>query len=185
MNIKEVEKIKDKLEEALEFFEKELKNIRVGRATPSLVEDLPVEYFGTKSPLKQVASISVQDAKTLVISPWSPDSLVEIEKAIRESEMSLNPINDGKVVRIVLPALTEERRRELVKILGKKTEEARIKIRNIREDFWSKVQAAEKKGEISEDEKFRAKNRIQEFVDEYNKKVEEMEAKKEEDIMRV
>ncbi len=185
MNIKGVDKIKDKLEEVIVFFESELKNIRVGRATPSLVEDLPVEYFGTKTPLKQVATISVQDPKTLLISPWSPDSLAKIEKAVRESEMGLNPINDGKVIRIILPALTEERRRELIKILGKKTEEARIKIRNIRENFWNQIQEAERKREISEDEKFKAKNRIQEFVNEYNKKVEELGKKKEEDILKI
>jgi len=185
MNLKEIDKMKNKLDEAILFFENELKNIRVGRATPSLVEDLSVDYFGTKVPLKQVASISIQDAKTIIISPWNSDNLTDIEKAIQEADMNLNPANDGNVIRIVLPALTEERRRELIKVLGKKTEETRIKIRNIREDFWGDIQESHRKGEISEDEKFKAKNKIQEFVDEYNKKVEEMEKKKEEDIMRV
>lgn len=176
---------KSEFEQAVERYQGELKNIRTGRATPALVEDLKVDYFGTKTPLKQIASINVTDARTLTISPWSKDSLVDIEKAINESDLGVNPNNDGNVIRISLPSLTEERRRELVKVLNKKTEEARIRIRQIREDVWKEIQKSEENGDISEDDKFRSKDKLQDLVDGYNKKLEELEAKKEQEIMQV
>lgn len=176
---------KIEFEEAIERYSGELKNLRTGRATPALVEDLKVDYFGTKTPLKQMASITVADSRSIVISPWSKDSLVDIEKSINESDLGISPNNDGNVIRLNLPSLTEERRKELVKVLNKKTEEARIRIRQVREDVWKNIQKQEDAGEISEDDKFRAKDKLQEIVDEYNKKVESLEEKKEQEIMQI
>jgi ribosome recycling factor len=150
-----------------------------------MVEDLPVDYFGTKSPLKQVASISLADPKTLVISPWNRDNLVDIEKAINDSDLNITVNNDGNVIRLVLPSLTEERRKELVKLLGKKTEEARIRVRKERETIWDEIQEREKNGELSEDDKFRMKDQLQILVDEYNQKIQSMSEKKEKEIMEI
>lgn len=185
MNNEDVQAMRLQLEEIIEFYQEELGNIRTGRANPSLVEDMEVEYYGSKTPLKQIASISAQDARTIVITPWSKDSLVDIEKTISESDLNINPVNDGSVIRLTFPQLTEERRRELVKIAKKKTEEARIKIRKVREEVWDDVQSKEKSGEIPEDDKFRSKDKLQEIVDEFNKQIEELSGKKEEEIMQV
>jgi len=173
------------MKEVKEFFLKEIQTLKTGRATPALVEDIKVDYFGTLAPIKQVAAISLEGFKTIVIAPWNRDNLVDIEKAIRESNLNLNPNNDGKVVRLVLPDLTEERRRELVKVLGKKTEEARIRIRKVREEFIDKLKEKEKTGAISEDEKFKAKEEIQSLIDKFNDQLEVERAKKEKEIMAV
>lgn len=185
MNNEDVQVTRLQLEEIIEFYQEELRNIRTGRANPLLVEDMEVEYYGSKTPLKQTASISAQDARTIVITPWSKDSLVYIEKTINESDLNVNPVNDGKVIRLTFPQLTEERRRELVKIAKKKTEEARIKVRKVREEVWDDIQLKEKNGKISEDDKFRSKDKLQEIVDEFNKKIEELSSKKEGEIMQV
>jgi len=179
------ENVKANLEETLEMLQGELKNIRTGRANPSVVEDLQIDYFGTKTPLKQAASISAADARCLVITPWNKDHLVNIESAIRESDLNVNPSNDGSAIRIVFPALTEERRADLVKVMRKKVEESRIQVRKVREDAWDNIQQSEKSGEISEDDKFRQKDELQKIVDEFNERIEELAKKKEEEIMSV
>jgi ribosome recycling factor len=176
---------KENFEEAIEHFKGEIEKFRTGRATPALVDYLPVDYYGNKSPLKQVASINVPEPRSLMIQPWDRSALGPIESAIRESDLGLNPVNDGVVIRISLPALTEERRKDLVKALNHKAEEARIAIRNIREEVLREVQNLEKEGAIGEDDKFRAKDAVQEVVEEYNKRVEELRKKKEEDILTV
>ncbi|EKE20724.1 MAG: hypothetical protein ACD_7C00500G0006 [uncultured bacterium] len=162
-----------------------MSKIRTGRANPSIVEDLLVDYYGTKTPLKQIANINVPEPRTLLIQPWSRDSLANIEAAIKISDLNLAPNNDGEVIRINIPALNEERRLELVKILNKKAEEAKISIRNIREDVWREIQELEKEGKIAEDDKFRGKERLQEAVNDYNKKVDDMREKKEQEILTV
>ncbi|HMN19689.1 MAG TPA: ribosome recycling factor [Candidatus Moranbacteria bacterium] len=172
-------------DKAIEHFKAEAGKLRTGRATPSLVEGLSVDYYGTKTPLIQMASISAPEPRQIVIQPWDRSALGAIESAIRESDLGLSGTNDGIVVRINIPMLTEERRKELVKVLGQKAEEARIAVRGVREDILKDVQALEKSGVISEDDKFKAKDRIQEIVDEYNKKIEELRAKKEQEIMTV
>lgn len=176
---------KDDFEKAVEYFKEEIGTIRTGRASVSLVDNLSVEYYGSISPLKQIASISIPEARTIAITPWSRDSLVNIEKAIRESQLNLNPINDGQVVRINIPALNEERRKELVKILNQKTEDVRIVVRKVREEIWEKIQEMEKSGGIGEDDKFSGKEKLQKVVDEYNAKIEEIRKKKEEEIMTI
>ena len=185
MNIENLQSLKPLLDEALEEFQGELKNIRTGRANPSLVEDLEIEYFGTKTPLKQAASITASDARSLVISPWNKDNLVDIEKAIKESDLQVNPTNDGSVIRLNFPPLTEERRTEFVNLMKKKTEVARIKVRKVREDAWDEIQKNEKAGELSEDDKFRKKDELQKIVDAANERIEELSKKKEEEIMTV
>jgi ribosome recycling factor len=180
-----IKKRKEDFEKAVEFYKEELGKLRTGRASVNLVEGLTVDYYGAKSPLKQVASVSVPEPRTIVISPWDKDNLVNIEKAIRESQLNLSPINDGQVIRINIPALTEERRKELVKVLNQKTEDARVVVRKTREEIWDEIQEMEKAGKIGEDDKFSGKDKLQKTVDEYNAKIEEIRGKKEEEVMTV
>lgn len=172
-------------EKALSHFTEEAGTLRTGRANPGMVENLIVEYYNAKTPLVQIAGISIPEPRQIVISPWDKGALTQIEAAIRESDLGLNPVNDGSVIRILLPALTEDRRRELVKTLNSRAEEARISIRNVREDAWKEIQEAEKAGDISEDEKFRGKDELQKVIDEFNEKLETVRARKEGEIMTV
>jgi ribosome recycling factor len=167
---------------AVDHFFEECGKIRTGRANPAIVENLMVDYYGAKTPLKQVASINAPEPRLITIQPWDKDSLVNIEAAIRESDLGLNPMNDGQIVRLNIPQLNEERRAELVKMLNQKAEAARISIRTIREEIWETIQEMTKEGKISEDDKFRGKDKLQEVVDGYNKKVEEIRDKKEKEI---
>ena len=176
---------KGDFEKTFEHYKEELGKLRTGRASAGLVDSLTVDYYGAKSPLKQVASISVPEARMIVITPWSRDNLVNIEKAVRESQLNLNPINDGQVIRINIPPLNEERRKELVKVLNQKTEESRVTIRKIREEIWDEIQDLEKEGKIGEDDKFSGKEKLQKVIDEYNSKIEEIRKKKEEEVMTV
>jgi len=176
---------KEDLEKSIEHFKLEAGKIRTGRANPSLVEDLLVDYYGAKTPLKQIASINTPEPRTIAIQPWDRGALAAIEGAIRNSDLNMNPTNDGVLVRINIPMLTEERRREMVKMLNQKGEEARIGIRSIREDILKEIKDAQKAGEMSEDDEFVGKEKLQVIVDEYNKKIEELRAKKEVEIMTV
>lgn len=180
-----IKRSEPQFEKAIEFLKEELGKLRTGRASASLVENLSVDYYGAKSPLKQIASINVPEARTIAITPWDRDSLVNIEKAIRDSQMGLNPINDGQLIRINIPALNEERRKELVKVLNQNAENARITVRKIRESIWEEIQEDEKAGKISEDDKFSGKEKLQKTVDEYNAKIEELREKKEGEIMTI
>jgi len=172
-------------EKAVEYFKTETGKLRTGRASAALVENLLVDYYGNKTPLKQTASINIPEPRLIVIQPWDTDSLANIEAAIKMSDLNLNPNNDGKVIRINIPPLNEERRAELVKVLNQKAEEARISIRGIREEIWEEIQELEKAGKITEDDKFQGKERLQETVDEYNKKVEDIRKRKEEEIKTI
>jgi ribosome recycling factor len=176
---------KPKMDKAIEHFREELGTLRTGRANPAMVEDLVIDYYGAKSPLKQVASITIPESRLIVIQPWSRDNLVDIEKAINEANLGFNPTNDGQVIRIVIPPLNEERRRDLVKILGKYSEESRVAIRRAREEAWDEIQEAVKNSKTGEDDKFRGKDKLQKLVDEYNNKVEETREKKEKEIMEI
>lgn len=176
---------KEDLEKSIEHFKNESSKIRTGRANPSLVEDLLVDYYGAKTPLKQIASINTPEPRTIAIQPWDRGALAAIEGAIRSSDLNMNPMNDGIMVRINIPMLTEDRRKEMVKVLNQKGEEARIAVRSIREDILKEIKDAEKAGDISEDDEFAAKEKVQILVDEYNKKIEEIRAKKEVEIMTV
>lgn len=180
-----IETKRGEFDKAVTFLEGELGKLRTGRAHPGLVEGMMVDYYGTLTPLKQMASVSVPEPRQILISPWDKGALAKIEAAIRESDLGLNPMNDGVGVRITLPTLTEERRKDLVKVLNSKAEEARISIRSVREDIWKDIQEAEQDGAMGEDEKFRAKDELQKIVDEYNAQIEKMREKKEQEIMTV
>lgn len=180
-----IEQSRPQMEKALERLREETSKLRTGRANPVIVENLQVDYYGAKSPLKQVASITVPEPRLIVIAPWSKDNLVDIEKAVNEAGLGLNPTNDGQVVRIVIPPLNEERRQDLVKVLGKYAEEARVLVRQAREEAWDEIQNQVRSGEMSEDDKFRGKDMLQKNVDEYNGKIEEIREKKEKEILEI
>lgn len=180
-----VQNIKPKLQKVVEHYQIELGQLRVGRASAAMVENLLIENYGMKMPLKQLSMISIPDPKTIAIQPWDKSALKSIEKAITESHLGLNPLDDGNIIRLNIPPLTEESRKSLVKVLGTKTEEARISIRTHREELWREIQEKEKTGEIPEDNKFKAKEDLQKIVDEYNEKIKGMYEKKEKEIMTV
>ncbi len=179
MENKQIRKLKTELDKIVDFHQENLKAIRAGRVNSQLIEQVKVDYYGVETPLQQVASVTVQDARTVVITPWEKDNLVNVENAIKTSDLGVNPVNDGQAIRLVFPALTEERRNELIKLVGKNTEEARIKVRQKREETWSQIQEAEKNGEISEDDKFHLKDELQKVIDEVNDKINELSEKKE------
>lgn len=175
-----IEKIKPEMKKALNYLDRELSKIRGGRISPSMIEDIEVECFGKKMPLKQLAAISTPEPRQILIQPWEESYLEPIEKAIRKSEIDLSPVVDQEVIRINIPPLTQEKRKNILQILSRKKEEARRTIRHWREEAWKEIQQKEKEGEISEDHKFRAKDKLQELVDEYNEKIEKkVENKKE------
>lgn len=176
---------KQKLEKIVERLKSEIASLRTGRATPTLVEDLEVDYYGSRTPLKAIASISSPEPRSLVIQPWDKNAIQPIEKAIQGSTLGLNPVTDRDSIRLSIPPLTEERRKELTKLLGKHLEDARIHVRREREEALKEIDRKEKAKEISEDEKFRQKSEAQKQVDEVNKKIENMGVTKEKEIMTV
>lgn len=180
-----IEKIRPNLEKSIKHFQEELNQLRTGRASTVLVENLSVDYYGSKSPLKQIASISTPEPRTIMISPWDKNNLINIEKAIKESQLNLQPNNDGQVIRINVPQLTEERRRDLIKVLNQKAEEVKIAVRKIREEVWEEIQELEKGGKISEDDKFSGKEILQEIINEYNEKIQNLRDAKEKDMMTI
>ncbi len=180
-----IELHKDAMEGAISHLEKEAKKLRTGRANPALVEDLEIDNYGVLTPIKQVANISVPEARQLLIQPWDRSNLEAVEEAIKNADLGANISSDGIAVRLVFPPMTEENRTDLIKILGIKAEEARVGVRAAREEVWKEIQAEEKNGNLSEDEKFAGKDALQEIVDEYNKKIEEIKKKKEEETMTI
>ncbi|WP_022852451.1 ribosome recycling factor [Thermodesulfatator atlanticus] len=176
---------KRRMAKSVENFKDEIARIRTGRASVALLDGIKVDYYGTQMPLNQMATISVADARLIVIQPWDVSAIGAIEKAIQRSELGLNPVNDGKVIRISVPPLTEERRKELVKMVRKIAEEARIAVRNIRRDVLDDLKELKKEGEISEDDFYRAQDQLQKITDEYIGKIEKILEQKEKDIMTV
>lgn len=174
-----------RMTKAVETFKHELNSIRTGRANPSLIETLPVEYYGTNTPLQELASISVPEARTLLIRPFDPTSLENIERAILTSDLGLMPNNDGENIRLNLPTPTEERRKELVKVVGDKAEEARIAIRNIRRESIRDLREFEDENLITEDDLHRGQEKVQEITDHFNEKVDALCERKEKEIMAV
>ncbi len=175
----------ERMQGALDSLEEDLSGIRTGRASPALIERLPVEYYGATTPLIQLASISVPEPRQLLVRPFDPTTLKNIERAILVSDLGLTPNSDGKVIRLSLPQLTEERRRELVRVVNNRMEDARVSIRNIRRDLIRDLRELEKEGLISEDEQERGEKELQELTDKMNKKVEEVGERKETEIMEV
>ena len=169
----------------VETFQGDLKKLRTGRAHPSLIENLKVDYYGTDTPLKQVANISVEDARTLVVSPWEKSMVQAIEKAIHKSDLGLNPMTAGTVIRIPMPALTEERRKDITKVLRQDAEGARVAVRNVRRDVMSDIKDLLKEKLISQDDEKRAETDIQKLTDQNIADIEKHLAAKEKEVMQV
>ncbi len=174
-----------RMEKAVDVLRSEFAKLRTGKATPALLDGISVDYYGNATPIKQVANISAPEPRLLVIQPWEKNMLGEIEKAILKSDLGLNPTNDGIVIRIPIPQLTEERRRDLVKVAKKHAEESKVAIRNVRRDANEKLKRAQKSSEISEDNMHDAQDDIQKLTDDFVKKIDEMLALKEKEIMGV
>lgn len=186
MTIKEVkEKANAKMKKSVESVRNEIVRIRTGKATTALLEGIKVECYGSKVPLKQVANIGVPEARLLLIQPWDKNLLPEIEKAIFQSDLGLTPNNDGKVIRLPIPPLTEERRKELVKLVKKLGEEGKIAIRNIRRDCNDEIKKGEKAGEFSEDNSQRGIKDIQEITDGFIEQVDQVVTEKEKEVLEI
>jgi ribosome recycling factor len=178
-------RITEKMDKAIDALKKDLASIRTGRASISVFDGIMVDYFGTPTPMSHVATLSVPESRLITIQPWDPKVIAAIEKAIQKSDLGLNPSNDGKMIRIAIPQLTEERRKELVKTVHKRGEEGKIALRNIRRDGNDEMKKIEKEEHISEDETKRAIDEIQKTTDSYIKKVDEIISHKEEEVMEV
>jgi ribosome recycling factor len=175
----------NKMKKTVEALDKDLRTIRTGRATPALVEQVMVDYYGVPTPLEQLATISAPEPQLLTIRPYDPTSLKSIERAILASELGLTPNNDGKLIRLVIPRLTQERRVELVKIVKKRIEEAHISVRNIRSDAKNDIRDFEKEKLVTEDEAERGRDDLQKLTDRYIEKVDESGERKEKEIAEV
>ncbi|MBI2624680.1 ribosome recycling factor [Candidatus Parcubacteria bacterium] len=171
-------------EAALRYVTEQLAGLRTSRATPAMVENVVVEAYGEKMPLKAVASISVPEARIIVIAPWDPTVITAIEKALHSQVSALSPAIDQNTIKLTVPVLTEERRKELLKVLHQRLEEGRVRMRTSREEIWKKIQALEKEKKISEDEKFRGKDELQKIIDKYQQRLEQMGRNKETEIMK-
>jgi len=174
---------RDRMGNSIEDLRNEFKKIRTGRASPALFEGMRINYYGTPTPLNQVASLSVPESRLIVIKPWDQSIIGEIEKEILKSEIGLTPMNDGKLIRIPIPALTEERRKELVKVVHKIAEDHKVSIRNIRRDANELLKGLKKDGDISEDDFFRAQDKVQKITDDYIQSVDETYQEKEKEIL--
>lgn len=175
----------DRMKKAVANLSKELATLRAGRANPSLLEKVQIDYYGAPTPLNQLASISVPEARLLVVQPYDKSVIDEIEKAILKSDLGLTPSNDGAVIRISIPPLTEERRAELVKLVKKYAEESKVAIRNVRRDVNDDLKKSEKNGEITEDELRRLTDEVQKLTDKYIAQVDKIVEEKEKEIMEV
>ncbi len=173
------------MQKAVDAAKREFASVRTGRASPALLERVTVDYYGVPTPVTQVATVTVPDPRLLVVQPWDKSLVREIERAIQKSELGLVPSNDGTIIRLPIPALTGERRKELVKVVHKQAEEARVAIRNIRRDHKEKLERLEKKGELSEDESRRTVDELQKLTDRHVKEIDALLSAKEAEIMEV
>ena len=180
-----LEELSSKLHATLESLQADLNGVRAGRASAGLVENLAVDVYGSRMTVKQIASIAVPDSKSLAIQPWDRANLGPLEKGIRDSELSLNPINDGVMIRINIPPLSAERREELIKLIGQKSEAARIAVRNLRHEAMGKIEAQLKAKEIGEDDQKRLEKQIQDQVTTANSKIDELLSQKEAEVRTV
>jgi len=180
-----IDNAKDKMQKTIHVFQSELRSIRAGRANPQLLERVMVDYYGSPTPLTQMGNVSAPEPRMLLVNVWDQSALSLVEKAIQKSDLGLNPSNDGKVIRLVVPELTEERRRDLTKLVGKTLEEAKVAVRSIRRDAMENVKKQEKASEITEDDLSIAEKKIQEATDEATKELDELAAAKDKEIMEV
>ena len=178
-----VKDLEARMQAALDTLGREFASVRTGRASAGLLETVRVDYYGTPTPVAQMASVSVPDARTIQIQPWEPNQLAALEKAIQKSDLGLTPVNDGKTVRLVIPPLTEERRKQLAKTVGKLAEEGRVAIRNLRREANEKLKAMAKDKKVAEDEERRGHDQIQKTTDRFIARVDELLKKKEQEIL--
>ena len=174
-----------RMDRTIEAFKRELGQLRTGRATPALIEDLSVDYYGSFTPLKQIASISAPDARAILVQPWDKGALREIERSLQRSEMGFNPSNDGNVITVPIPPLTNERRQEMVKLLRRKTEDGKVSLRNVRRDGLETLRKLERDKAISQDQNRRAQEQLQKVTDGHTKLIDETSSAKEAEILQV
>ena len=182
---KHIKDCTNRMQKSIDSLEKDFSRLRTGRASTTLVDNIRVEYYGTPTPLNQVASVSIPDSRTISISPWDRNAFSNIEKAIMKSDLGLTPINDGRAIRINIPPLTEERRKDLVKMAKKYTEEAKVAIRNVRRDVNEALKKMQTAKEISEDDLHKAQDEVQKATDSFVKKADAALAEKEKEIMEI
>lgn len=180
-----MKELKDKMSQAVKAYTRNLATVRAGRANPALLDSVQVEYYGALTPLNQLASVTVPEARLLLITPFDKSALTDMEKAIQKADLGLTPSNDGNVIRISIPPLTEERRKELVKVVGKFAEESKVQIRNIRRDANDQLKKAEKNGDITEDELRSYQDDVQTETDQFIKQIDQLTKEKEQEIMEV
>lgn len=180
-----LEEAEDKMKKAVEATRREFNGIRTGRASPALLDRISVDAYGTHMPLNQVATISVPEPRLLMISPWDKSVISAIERAIMKSDLGLNPSSDGNVIRLAIPPLTEERRRELTKLVHKKAEEGKVAIRNVRREANEELKKLRKAGDISEDDEKRSEERVQKLTDKYISEIDRLQEHKEQEVMEV
>lgn len=181
----ELKEFEERMKKQISGYESMLSTVRAGRANPAILDKIQADYYGTPTLISQMAEIKVPDARTIVISPWEASSLKAIERAINASDLGINPMNDGKIIRLNLPALTEEKRKDLTKQVAKMNEEAKVHLRNIRRDANEKCKDLKKKSEMTEDDLKKAEKEIQEMLDKYIKEVDTISAKKDKEIMEI
>jgi len=174
-----------RMDKSVEAAQHELTTLRAGRASVSLLDRIHVDYYGTKTPLNQLATLNAPEPRLLTVQPFDPSSLSAIERAIQESDLGLTPANDGKIIRLPIPQLTEERRKELVKIARQMAEEGRVAVRNVRRDVMHHLKELVDKGEVGSDEEHRAEERVQKLTDEHTQKIDDLLKRKEEEILEV
>lgn len=181
----EMKELETKIQKSIRFFEEDLATLRVGKASPAVLDKILVSYWGVDTPINQMANVTATDAHTLTIQPYDASSLKEIEKAIQKSDLGINPANDGRVIRLIFPALTEEHRRELVKTLNKKTEEAKVNVRNIRRDILEVFKKQKKDGTLTEDDMKNVEKDVQKATDDAIRDIDSIAKNKEASIMAI
>lgn len=179
------EQMKEKMEKSLAALDREYSGMRAGRASAAVLDKIVVDYYGVPTPVQQMAAVSVQEGRILIIQPWDASTIKPIEKAIQASDIGINPMNDGRVIRLTFPPLTEERRKELSKNVKAMGEECKVKMRNIRRDAIDQIKALKKSSEITEDDQKNAETKIQKITDDFVKKTEDASATKEKEIMEI
>ena len=185
MNLDIINKKTGEFDNVIKHLKNELASLRTGRASAALVENLIVEFYGNPTPLAHMAQISVPEPRSIAIQPYDKNSLKDIEKAIQASNLGINPVNDGTYIRLSIPQMTEERRKELVKVVSQMAEKARVTVRNIREDIWKEIQKQEKDGKLSEDDRISGKKDLQEVVDKYNDEIKKTSEAKEKEVLTI
>jgi ribosome recycling factor len=180
-----LQKMNEEMEKTIASMDKSLGRVRTGRASISLLDGIKVDYYGTLTPINQVATLSIPESRLIVISPWDVSVIGAIEKAIQKSDLGLMPANDGKIIRLAIPQLTEERRKELVKVVKKMAEEGKIKLRNVRRDANEELKSLKKNNKMTEDELFSAQEEVQKLTDQNIEKIDKITAVKEKEIMEI